>query len=486
LSTAAERVKINRVIAVSAGHRTSGPFRAVMMKRLEGEVQLVWKATDGGSGGDLTAFLNRVLPAAIPASSNGSTPAGVLGLDCAEVAFYRVEVPAVADHQVGPILRMQAESLLPLPMERMQVAWRAEAAREGKRRCSVAAGRSDQLGMLALDAGARTSRIILNAEAVVKAWTELFESVAGRAAVIYMRPHDTQILLVDGAVLRHAVVADVGSATIESAGEMEIFVHDVRGALELFDGDVRSETPVFVMGVDAEGACGEAIAALGRARITAELSRPASNRLRYADTGGESSEWSAGPAGQVVDAADILDYVEPIGLGLMALDEGAEPLNLFEGLLAASQARARSRAPALIVSLLIAAIVLVGCLAARRAVDEAALERLTDLELNRLIEQQKTRQLIASQRPDVLEIIAIITEQAPSGMLLDGFEFKQGGPVVITSFAKSREELYEFEKKMESHKDISQVRSVNPTLDEKQNRINFKMEFNYKNFSEKR
>lgn len=117
--------------------------------------------------------------------------------------------------------------------------------------------------------------------------------------------------------------------------------------------------------------------------------------------------------------------------------------------------------------------------------DKAALQKLNDKELDALIEQQKTRQLIAAHRPDILEIIAILTENAPSGMLLDSFEFKQGGPVTISSYARNIEELFAFQKKLDAHKDLSAVKIVNWTPDEKQNRINFKMEFNYKQFGKK-
>lgn len=490
MSTATDNVTITSVIAAAAGHRTQGPYKAVMMKKGAGGPQLVWKTTDDGAASDFKAFVQRVLPSAVPAAGNGSTPAGVLGLDCVDVAFYRIDVPPVPDNQLGPIVRMQAESLLPLPPDRMQVAWRAEAAHEGKRRCSVAAARSDQLRALAQDVRAKTSRIILNAEAVVKAWTELFDGVADRAVLIHVRRHDTQILLAERGVLRHAVTVDVGADDLgdaDAAGEQELFVHDVRNAMEMLDAGLHTETPVCVIGTDA-ALYESVIAALARAGIDARLSRPANKTLRYARV--EGADIAGSPAttggGQPVDAADICEYLEPIGLGLMALDGEAQTLNLFDGLLTASDGKRRNAPAALVWSLAAAAVIVIVCLAAWSAMDRAALEKLAHPELNKLIEQQKTRQLIASERPDVLALLALLTESAPPDMLLDNFEFKKGAPVAISSFAKSREELYAFQKKLEDHPDVSEVQIMNPTLDEKQNRINFKLQFKYKRFSEKR
>jgi len=489
LSTVTENVTITSVIAAAAGQRNHGPFRAVMMKKTHEGLRLVWKTSDDGATGDFKTFVEKVLPSAVSPAGNGSVPAGVLGLDTAEVAFYRIEVPAVSDVQLAPIVRMQAESLLPLPADRMQIAWRADAPLNGKRRCSIAAARSDQLRNLAQDVKTRTSRIILNAEAVVKAWTELFDAPTKRAILIHMRTHDTRVLLADRGVLRHAVTADVGLDDItgpDAAADLQLLVHDVASAVELFEGGIHTGTPVYIIGHDV-AAHEPALAALARAGINASLSRPAGNRLRYArQAPGDPAYASVLSGEQPVEPADICEYLEPVGLALMALDGEPHTLNLFDGLLTVSDDRSGRAKLQLIFAVLVAAVVAILCLIAWKALDKAALEKLTDIELNSLIERQKTRQLIASQRPDVLEIIAIITERAPAGMLLDNFEFKKGSPVTISTFAKSREELYEFEKKLDSHKDISKVRTINPTLDEKQNRINFKMEFNYKNFSEKR
>ncbi|HPD48297.1 MAG TPA: hypothetical protein P5279_16330 [Anaerohalosphaeraceae bacterium] len=477
MSTAVDNTTLTSVIAVAASHRTHGPYRAVMMKKDAAGPRLVWKTADDGRASDFKTFVERVMPAAVSPSGNGAAPAGVLGLDSADVAFYRIDVPPVGDHQLPPIVRMQAEAFLPLPADRMQIAWRAGAARDGKRRCSVAAARTDQLRALALDVKTRTSRIMLNAEAVVKAWTDLFGHAADMAVLIRLRNRDTQVILIEQRLLRHAVTVDVGLDDIDgpdAAAELELFVHDVRNALELFDREALTPMPIFAVGCDVTRS-EPAVAALRRAGIDARLASPAPGRLRCEPADG---------APDAVEPADVCEYLEPIGLALMALD-AAPALNLFDGILGSDRTEKKRGILALILSLVAAAVITIACLFAWSAMDKAALQKLNDKELDALIEQQKTRQLIAAHRPDILEIIAILTENAPSGMLLDSFEFKQGGPVTISSYARNIEELFAFQKKLDAHKDLSAVKIVNWTPDEKQNRINFKMEFNYKQFGKK-
>ena len=162
------------MIAATAGARMQGPYRAVMLKKSEGGLQLVWKTTEEDAAADLRSFVKKVMPAVSP-QSNGSAPAAVLGLDGGGVAFYRIKVPPVDDDQLDSIVRMQAESLLPLPADQMQMVWRAADAVDGKRSCSIAAARSDQLRRFVSDAGDSVSQILLDAEAVVKAWMELFD-----------------------------------------------------------------------------------------------------------------------------------------------------------------------------------------------------------------------------------------------------------------------------------------------------------------------
>ncbi len=483
-----DNMNTTAVIAATAESRTQGPYKAVMVKKASRGLQLAWKMTDKTVAGGLGAFVSKVMPPAPSAQDNGSAPAGVLGLDCANVAFYRIDVPAVSDQKLASIVRMQAESLLPLPADQMQIAWRADTAENDKRSCSIAAARSDQLRQVAGDAGERASRILLNAEAVVKAWTELFDCIVAGSVLINIRQNDTQVLLTADGLLGHAVTLDVGAEELSGAdatGDWELFVHDLRNALELFGSGGVEIAGIFVISEDVQAYEG-IISYLKGAGIDAQPTVPASRTLRYghqSDTPDESGATALSRANTPVAAKDICEYLEPIGLALMALDGDAGELNLFDGLLAKSGEDAKAKvALVLKYAVVITAILAVVYLAVGKVLDKAIVTRLAGIEVTNLIEQQNMKKLIASHRPDILGLITAITECGSSGMLLDSFDYKDG-KVTIASFTKSREQMYEFQKKLEAKKSIGigPVTIISPSFDEKKKRVNFKMQFEYKN-----
>ena len=479
------------VIAATAASRTEGPYKAVMVKKTSRGLQLVWKMTDKSAAGGLGAFVSKVMPEAPSAQDNGSVPAGVLGLDCANVAFYRIEVPAVSDQKLASIVRMQAESLLPLPADQMQIAWRANAVQNDKRSCSIAAARSDHLRQVAAAAADRASRILLNAEAVVKAWTELFDCTVAASVLINVRQNDTQVLLTMQGLLAHAVTLDIGADELsgtDAVADLELFVHDLRNALELFGSGGVEIAGIFVISEDV-GAHERIISYLKGAGIDAQATVPASRTLRYghqADAPGDVAASGRSRADTPVTAQDICEYLEPIGLALMALDGDAAELNLFDGLLAESERDDKTKVGIVFkMACVIAVIATVVFLIVGKSLDKASLAKLGGLEVRKLIEQQNMKELIASRRPDILGAITAVNECGSGGMMLNSFEYKDG-KVTIASFAQSWEQMYEFQKKLEGKKSIGPVTIISPSFDEKAKRVNFKMQFQHKNVFKKK
>ncbi len=472
------------VIAATAASRMEGPYKAVMVKKTSKGPQLVWKMTDKGAAGGLAAFVSKVMPPAPSVQDNGLAPAGVLGLDCATVAFYRIEVPAVSDQKLASIVRMQAESLLPLPADQMQIAWRAYAAQNDKRSCSIAAARSDQLRQIAAAAADRASRILLNAEAVVKAWTELFDCTVAASVLINIRENDTHVLLTAQGLLAHAITLDIGADELsgaDAAADLELFVHDLRNALELFGSDGVEIAGIFVIS-ETPQAHERIISYLKGAGMDVQATVPASRTLRYghqADAPGDVA--ASGLADTPVTARDICEYLEPIGLALMALDGDAAQLNLFDGLLAESGQGDKAKVGIVFkLACVIAAIAVVVFLVVGKSLDKVSLAKLGGVEVRKLIEQQNMKELIASHRPDILGAITAVNECGSSGMMLNSFEYKDG-KVTIASFARSREQMYEFQKKLQAKDSIGPVTIISPSFDEKAKRVNFKMQFQYKN-----
>ena len=69
----------------------------------------------------------------------------IIGFDSSRAAFYRIMVPPVREDQMPSLVRMQAETLLPLPLEQMEMAWRQGAEKEGKSAVTITAARSIQM-----------------------------------------------------------------------------------------------------------------------------------------------------------------------------------------------------------------------------------------------------------------------------------------------------------------------------------------------------
>ncbi len=94
--------------------------------------------------------------------------------------------------------------------------------------------------------------------------------------------------------------------------------------------------------------------------------------------------------------------------------------------------------------------------------------------------------MIARQRPDILNLLTKLSQSGPSGMMLDNFTFKKHQPVSIAGTAANRDQLYEFQKKLDGQKGITDVKIANEALNAKDGKIGFKMTFHYKNFTRKK
>jgi len=486
LSMLDDKTDTTAVIAATAASRTEGPYKAVMVKKTSGGLQLVWKTTDRAGTGGLGAFVGKVMPGAHAARDNGTAPTGVVGLDCAGVAFYRIELPAVADQKLDAIVRMQAESLLPLPSDQMRIAWRANRAENNKRACSIAAARSDRLRQVAADTSGRASMILLNAEAVVTAWRKLFDRVVPGAVLINIRANDTQVLLTSDGLLAHAVTLDIGEEELcggDTAAELELFVHDLRNALELFASSGADITEILVISENAADRAA-VVTYLREAGIDAAATMPSSKILRYGyqpDAPGGGGHADASPLGLPVTARDICEYLEPIGLALTVLEGDVAALNLFDGLLTGTGEKDKARVGSLFRWACVAAVTAAVVFAiAGKMLDKASLARFSTFEVARLIEQHNMKKLIAGQRPDILGAITAVSECGSGGMMLNSFGYKDG-KITIAGFARSWEQMYEFQKNLEARKNIAAVSIISPSFDERAKRVNFKMQFQYRN-----
>ena len=397
----------------------------------------------------------------------------VLGIDPPGIAFYNIEIPQVPDAQLDSLVRMQAETILPLPLEQMEIAFQRGRVVADKCRITIAAGRSAQLsGEMAFAKKCNAKGIVLNCQAVVKAFDTLFDIPQQKYIILNMRKNDTQVLLSEDGKLAGAARLDIGiddlNDTDRKCGEM--FVYDLRNTLDMLGLDSAEETALYVF--SESNALSETIAAgLNDVRISAKAAEMNPHAI--------TSETP-------LTEEETCLYLEAIGCALLTLDEENRPLDLFSELYNIDKKKKKASAAApLIKAAAIFAVMLLATFFTFNQTNKMELAKYKNDKINKLVEQQNIRKLIASQRPDILNLFTLINEEAPGGVTVDSISFKKGEKVTIKSRASSHDHIIKMEKFLSSKKNFTDVTRQNPTYDEKGKKYTFKINFHYKNWTRK-
>jgi len=248
----------------------------------------------------------------------------VVGFDSAGVGFYRINVPAAGEEEIASIVKLQAEALLPLSAEQMELAWRTGQVRNGEVTVTIAAARRDRLQRFVSNVEVfQPGKILLSSEAIVKVWRTFFSGNDKTSVIVNLSARSTQVCLAEGERLSNAVTLDMGIEDIvmpdglaEQTQDSERFAQDMRSVLELFGCAAPAEVPVFVLS-DGSSSIEMVISCLKSAGLKAEA----------AMTGVKEPKKGVGLA-----AEDIYEYRVPIGLGLCAFDDERDELNIFEHL----------------------------------------------------------------------------------------------------------------------------------------------------------
>jgi len=479
---------MSSAIAISTGRNGRGPFKAVKVRRRASGYELIWKRTfDGVDATGIESFLREeTRPAESERAMETNEPVMIVA-ESRGVVFYRIDIPPVRDGQVDSVVKMQAEALLPLPADEMQLCWRVDKAADGKRGVTIAAGKTE--GLRGYAGAARrfgASKILLDYEGMVKAWLELFGGTCDKTVVINIAESGTGVVLAENGRLSCAVTLDAGlkdlSRQSDWRGTAELFVHDLRNALELFGLSADADAKVLVLSEDA-GTHKRLISYLKKAGIKASAAAPKPGAMKSSEE---------------ISPKDAIEYIGPIGAAMLALDPEADELNLFEDLYSAagtgraSQGAGSLKRPCVITVVMVVLFVLVSY-----AVDKASLAQLRKhiysasdnpggTNAAALIARQQMRKTVATQRPDMLDLLDKIRESSPDGVILDAITFKKRRAVTIGGSCKSYEKLYEFQKKLGEQGGIKEVRIQSSAVDKKKGKVGFKMTFHYKNFTRKK
>lgn len=461
-------------------------LKAVMLRKQDTAFEVLWtKSSDAGQA-DWRPFAAECDLSA-ERTGVGENRVVVVGFDSTGVVFYRLNVPAVKEEEIAAMVRLQAETRLPLPVEQMGLAWRVGRVKDGQVAVTVAAARKEQLeGFVENVRGFEPAKILLACEGTVKAWRAFFSGSGRKAVVVSIGSRNTQVCLAEGGQLSNAVSLDMGmedfsaaQASAEQTETAERFAQDMRSILELFGCAEPAKLPVFVLS-DGSSVIETTISYLRSAGLNAEAAVAQIQKLK---------------AEAKLGVKDAYEYRVPIGLGLMALDGDAEELNIFERLYnPAGEGEKKRWFYSLRVAGAIAAVMLAVLVIVSYAVDVAKLNAIekqlrgTESEINcgLLMERQKLIKVVAQQRPDLLGLLSEINSDDNKAIKLDRLDFKKGRPVSISGQADGAEQLYKFQKSLLTKKGITEVMIQNASEDGKTKKLKFTITFHYKNFTRKK
>jgi hypothetical protein len=460
-------------------------LKAVQIGREGRSMSIHWARSSYGGRGALVRFAQEcgLSVSAGAAAKKKSGKRSVAGFNSSHVIFYRADMPAVKSQELGAMIRLQAESRLPLPADQMEFAWKVGEIRDGQVGVTIAAAKRDGLEFFVNEVrDFSPSRILLNSEGVVRAWHKYFSGGDETAVILSIGKRGAELCLSQQGQLVNAVSLDIGMDDLcngdglgGQVGVRERLVQDMRSVLELFGCNDGGEVPLFVLsdgGSDIEGI----VSSLQSSGLNATSVLPDMDKVASDNDFG---------------IREFYEYLVPIGLASIALEGEAETLNVFDGLYQPVGKKVkRHKYRSVVVSSLIAVVMLVLFAAAHIASDVVMEKRLAKIqatpEFQELIVRQKLIRDVARQRPDLLELVKKINSIEGDGVMLHGVEFVRGQPVAIKGQADNYEKVFKFEEKVLATKGIEKSDTpMSMKKDPKGDKFTFTITFNYKGYTKK-
>jgi hypothetical protein len=477
-------VKKDKVLSAIAISQENDRFKAVELRKQDGRFELLWAKSSEDDDRQLDVFAARS-GLSIEQAETDSNRIGIVGFNCAGVAFYRIWMPVVKEKELAAMVKLQTETRLPLRAEEVELAWRKGRVRDEEVAVTVAAAKRQRLQeFIEVVRNVEPAKILLDCEGIVEVWIRFFGGDVGSAAVVSIGARSTQVCLAEDGRLSNAAILDMGTEDFEEGLEDEQteaaggFAQDIRSVLELFGYAEPAELPVFVLS-DGGIVVESIVSLLKSSGLDASIALPELKELRT------PSE---------ISAEEFYNYRVPIGLALAGLEERAEELNLFERLYQPLKEEKKKHwlySPKVVYA--IAAVMLVVLVIVSYAIDVAspgAIEKRlktssSDTDISLLVQRQKLLRTVASERANLLELLEYINSSAGRGILLDTFHFKKGQPVSISGQVDNPDLLYKFQESLLTKKDIKNVEIPNASKDPKGDKFKFTVTFHYRNFTKK-
>lgn len=454
--------------------RQGGSFEILWLRRSE-EPDMNWKEFAGECGLSVDRAMGEEFD---------SDRMVVAGFSTAGTIFHRTTVPAVGDKEIESIVKLQAETRLPLPPEQIELTWRADELNDGQFGVTIAVARKEQLQKFVDNVRCfQPTKLLLNCEGIAKVWETLFAGKEEKAVVLSAAAHNTQVCLVEEGRLSNAVVLDMGvedfstTAAEEQTETTERFAQDMRSVLDLFGCTDQEQLPVFVLS-DGGPTYVSIVSSLRLAGLNARVACPELDGIM---------------ARSELSNEDIYRYRMPIGLALLGIDTDSKELNIFEDLYNPVRKVVKkhwvysSTASFAIACVMLVLLVVVSYsvdITGPKSIEKRIEESISDVDMSELVKRQQLIRTVAKERPDILDLMKIVNESGERGITLTGLNFKKGQPVSVTGQVSSNDQLSRFEKNLQKTKGIENV-NYTANMNTKSKKITFTMTFHYRNFSKK-
>jgi hypothetical protein len=483
-----------RLSAIAMSREESG-LKAVEVVKLADALEVLWvkSSQDSSANWQLFAAECGLSVGLTEQQKTDGDKTTVIGFTSTGVAFYHIGLPAAKESEIKAMVGMQAETLLPLPVEQMELAWRAGRVRNGQVAVTVAAAKRENLQRFVENVrGLNPARIMLDCEGVVAAWKELFSGDAEDAVVVNLTARSTQVCLAENGRLSNAIVLDMGLKDFEKKDEpkhtevTERFIFDVKSALEAFGYAEAVNLPIYVLS-DGSGTLKGIVACLKSAGLNVNAALPQIQKVRaQTDFGIEQ----------------LYEYRVPIGLALMALETHvfrpgsghADGFGLFDSLYRPAGTKEKKailyspKIAGVIAAIMLAAFIIVSyviVVITPGAIEERLHTTDSSANIDLLMQRHNLIKIVAMERPNLLELLKHISESGDSSIKLESFHFKKGQLVSITGQVQDPDQLYKFQEALMSKSGVKDVKILNPSRDSKTKKLKFTMTFHYRNFTNK-
>ena len=420
----------------------------------------------------------------------------IASFDTDRTAFYRVGMPTVAAEQTESVVLMQAETLLPLPVEQMKIAWRAGANDTNQAKVTIAAARNDLLQSIGREIESyKPAKMVLQNEAIIAGWKELFGGGHETAVVIYIDQTNTKICLANEGRLTHSYTSDVGRDNLLGAdrvdpGYAEQLAQDIyHYRSKMIDSE---ESAAVYLLSDGTGFMAQVADLINTADLEVIPVEPVTDII-IDQSGDDSAELSQ----------NIYDYLVPLSLAVIWLDEKDGLLDIFGRLTSRAKTDEKKfRVPPLWLSgtvVVLAAGFLIlasyGNTYSQLKITErnleitkqAVSEAYPDLDVAQWQDAQKIKQGVAEYRANALDVLRMIHDCTPGDILIDSIDCKTGAPIALKAHTKKkgRSKLDEYEDKLRAYKGVKTVRIANQSWNEKAKKMSFSVTFEYKKFKKR-